>query len=38
MGRFGKFKVDEVAKEIQKFLTKDIPELDLGSEKTLRNK
>jgi len=34
MGRFGKFKVDEVAKEIQKFLTKDIPELNLGSEKT----
>ena len=36
MGRFGKFNAAEMAKEVQKFLTKGIPELEQYSEKTLK--
>ena len=36
MGRFGKFNAEEMAKEVQKFLTKGIPELEQYSEKTLK--
>ena len=36
MGRFGKFNAVEMAKEVQKFLTKEIPELEQYSEKTLK--
>ena len=36
MARFGKFKAEDIAKEIKKFLTKDIPELQTGTEKTVK--
>ena len=36
MGRFGKFNAAEMAKEVQKFFTKGIPELEQYSEKTLK--
>ena len=36
MARFGKFKVEDLAKEVKKFLTKDIPELQTGTEKTVK--
>ena len=36
MARFGKFKAEDLAKEVKKFLTKDIPELQTGTEKTVK--
>lgn len=36
MARFGKFKAEDLAKEVKKFLTKDIPELQTGAEKTVK--
>lgn len=36
MARFGKFKAEDIAKEIRKWLTKDIPELQTGTEKTVK--
>ena len=36
MARFGKFKASEIAAEIKKWLTKDIPELQTGTEKVVK--